>query len=174
MLAVVHRPGTPDAPRLPGERLTRRALLGGSALMAAGLVAACTAAPAPGPTQAPTPDVDPDTEVTAALAADEAALIDLYDAVMTAHPALTPELATLRDEHVAHADAVGASPTASPSAPAVGSRAEALAALLAAEEQAVAQRTAACEAASATELARLAALIAASEAGHAQFLRGIA
>ena len=136
------------------------------------LAAACTSAPAPGPTATPSPDVDPDAEVAATVAADEAMLIALYDAAIAAHPALAPELTALRDEHAAHAGAVGSPPTPA-GAPAVGSRAEAVAALLAAEERAVAQRTAACEAATAIELARLTALIAASEAGHAQFLRGI-
>ena len=60
------------------------------------------------------------------------------------------------------------------STPAVGSRAEALAALADAEQQAIGQRTAACEAASGADLARVTALIAASEAGHVEYLRGIA
>jgi hypothetical protein len=107
------------------------------------------------------------------VAAQEAAIIALYDAAIAAHPDLATDLATLRDEHAEHAEAVG-SPAPAPSAPAVGSRAEALAAITEAEKQAIAQRTAACEAASGADLARLTALIAASEAGHVEYLRGIA
>ena len=42
------------------------------------------------------------------------------------------------------------------------------------QQQAIALRTAACEESMATDLARITALIAASEAGHAEYLRGIA
>jgi len=155
MLTGVHGPETPEAPPPPGARLTRRALLGGSALVGASLIAAaCTPAPGPEPSdnsEAPAPDAD--AQVRAAVAADEASLIALYDAVIAAHPALASDLAALRDEHREHA--------------------EALAALTDAEKRAVGQRTAACEAAAAEDLARLTALIAASEAGHAEYLRGL-
>jgi hypothetical protein len=174
MLTGVHGPETPEAPPPPGARLTRRALLGGSALVGASLVAAaCTPAPGPEPSNssdAPAPDAD--AQVRAAVAADEASLIALYDAVIAAHPALASDLAALRDEHREHAEAMGVTPT-SAAAPVVGSRTEALAALTDAEKRAVAQRTAACEAAAAEDLARLTALIAASEAGHAEYLRGL-
>ena len=173
MLTGVHGPETHAAP-LQGAQLTRRALLGGSALVGASLVvAACTPAPAPEPSDssgAPAPDAD--AQVRAAVAADEASLIALYDAVIAAHPALASDLAAVRDEHREHADAMGVTPSPV-AAPAVGSRTEALTALTEAEKRAVGQRTAACEAAAAEELARLTALIAASEAGHAEYLRGL-
>lgn len=172
MLAVVHRPETPAAPR--EARLTRRALIGGSALVGASLlVSACSSSPSPGPTESPQPTADPDAQVRADVAAAEASLIALYDAVIAAHPGLAGDLAAIRDEHAAHAEAMGL-PVSAAAAPAVGSRAQALAAVTAAEQQAIAQRTAACEATSGADLARITALIAASEAGHVEFLRGVA
>jgi hypothetical protein len=111
--------------------------------------------------------------VRADVAAQESAIIALYDAVIAAHPALATDLAAIRDEHAAHAEAMGVAGPSTAS-PVVGTRAEALAALSDAEKQAIAQRTAACEAASGADLARVTALIAASEAGHVEYLRGIA
>ena len=178
MLAGVHgaeTPGRPQPPEAAREaRLTRRALIGGSALVGASLViAACSPSPTPGPTDTPAPTEDPDAQVRADVATAEATLIGLYDAVIAAHPALASDLTVIRDEHAAHAEAMGvALPPAA--APAVGSRAEALATLTDAEQQAIAQRTAACESASGADLARVTALIAASEAGHVEYLRGIA
>jgi hypothetical protein len=155
-------------------RVTRRALIGGSALIGASLMAAaCSPSPSPEPTDTSTPEPDVDAQVRSDVAAQEVAIIALYDAVMAAHPELASDLATLRDEHAEHAEAL-ASPAPASSAPAIGSRAEALAAVTEAEKQAIAQRTAACEAASGADLARLTALIAASEAGHVEYLRGIA
>lgn len=174
MLTGVHGPETHEPPPLPGARLTRRALLGGAALAGAALVAAaCTPAPGPEPSDtsgAPAPDVD--AQVRDSVAADEASLTALYDAVIAAHPALASDLAVIRDEHREHAEALGVAPSPA-AAPAIGSRAEALVALTDAEKRAVGQRTAACEAAAAEDLARLTALIAASEAGHAEYLRGL-
>lgn len=178
MLAGVHGAKTPGRPQQPAVerevRLTRRALMGGSALIGASLViAGCSPSPSPGPTDTPAPTEDPDTQVRADVAAAEVALIALYDAVIAAHPALASDLTAVRDEHAAHAEAMSVAATPA-TAPAVGSRAEALAALTDAEQQAIAQRTAACESASGTDLARVTALIAASEAGHVEYLRGIA
>lgn len=177
MLAGVHgaeTPGRPQPPEAAREaRLTRRALISGSALAGVSLViAACSSSPSPGPTDTPTPTEDLDAQVRADVAAAEAALIGLYDAVIAAYPALASDLTAIRDEHAAHAEAMGVAP--SPViAPAVGSRAEALAALADAEQQAIAQRTAACESAAGADLARVTALIAASEAGHVEYLRGL-
>lgn len=180
MLTVVQGAETPGGPETPeaatiarGAPLTRRALIGGSALVGASLiVAACSPSPSPEPTDSPAPTSDPDAQVRSDVAAAEAALLALYDAVIAAHPALASDLSVLRDEHAAHAEAMGV--TASPpGAPAVGSRSEALATLTDAEQQAIAQRTASCESASGADLARVTALIAASEAGHVEYLRGI-
>lgn len=145
-----------------------------SALVGASLVvAACSPSPSPDATDTPAPTLDPDAQVRADVAAAEASLLALYDAVIAAHPALARDLTAVREEHAAHAEAMGLA-TAPADAPAVGSRAEALAALTDAEQRAIAQRTAACESASGADLARVTALIAASEAGHVEYLRGIA
>jgi len=179
MLAGVHDPGTSDSPRMPAARLTRRSLLGGGALVSVGLVAAaCTssldpeASSASGSGPAPGPDADADAPVRTSVAASEATLIALYAAVITAHPDLAGDLTALRDEHAAHAEAMGITGSAS-APPPVGSRAQALAALREAEERAVAERTASCEECRTPDLARLTALIAASEAGHVEFLRSL-
>lgn len=178
MLAGVSGARTPGQPQAAesarGARLTRRALIGGSALGAASLVlAACSPSPSPGPTDTPSPTDDPDAQVRADVAASEASLIALYDAVIAAHPDLAGDLAVVRDEHAAHLEAMGVAPPPG-STPAVGSRAEALNALSEAEKKAIAQRTTACESSSSADLARVTALIAASEAGHVEYLRGIA
>lgn len=178
MLAGVHGAETPGRPKPPEASrealLTRRALIAGSALAGVSLVfTACSPSPSPGPTDTPAPTEDPDAQVRADVAAAEAALIALYDATIAAYPALASDLTVVRDEHAAHAEAMGVTPSPV-STPAVGSRAEALAALADAEQQAIAQRTAACESASGPDLARVTALIAASEAGHVEYLRGLA
>jgi len=183
MLAGVHRPPPPGEPP-PGEpapdgpgRLTRRAVLGGSAIVGVAILTGCTSDPAPdASTASPTGEsdaADADAPVRTSVAADEAAIIALYDAVLAAYPRLSADLAPLRDEHIAHADAMGESvaPAAPPAAPA--SQPQALAALVDAEQQAVAQRTSACEESTGEDIARTIALIAASEAGHAEFLRGL-
>ena len=145
----------------------------GVALIAVG----CTSTADPDSSSAsgtdPAPAPEADAAVRAGVAADEAALIALYDAVIAAHPDLAGDLTPLRDEHVAHAESMGALESA-PVPAGVGTRAQALAAIREAEQRAVAERTASCEECTTADLARLTALIAASEAGHAQFLRGIA
>lgn len=174
MLAVVQGPETTGTPRSPRAALTRRALLGGSAILGVSLVAAaCTTSPSPEPTPTQSPEPDADAGVRTEVVAGEAALLALYDAVIAAHPALAADLTALREEHAAHAEAMGVAAPTSP-APVVGTRAEALAALTDAEQQAIAARTAACEAATDSDLARVTALIAASEAGHVEYLRGLA
>jgi hypothetical protein len=168
MLAGVHQPTARTR-----ASVTRRALLGGSAVVTAAVLVGCSSEPEPKPSDSPTPEPDADAQVRARVASDEIAIIALYDAVMAAHPDLSPELMPLRDEHAEHRDAVGdASATTSPT-PAVGTRPQAIAALIEAEQRAVAERTTACEAAAGTDVARLVALIAASEAGHAEYLRGL-
>lgn len=161
MLSDMRRPG-----------LTRREILGGSVLL--GVLVACTSDPSPGPTATTSaPGPDPDAAVRADVAQQEADLIALYDATVTAHPDLTESLAVIRAEHAAHAEAMGVGATAATPASVASVRGQALADLIAAEQQAVALRTAACEACAESDLARITALIAASEAGHAEFLRGV-
>lgn len=146
-------------------------MLGGAATLTAVFVAGCSRETGPVPTSSPTSEPDDDAQVRAAIAAEEAAIIGLYDAVIAAHPGLAGDLGPVRDEHAAHLDTMTSPPPSAPPAPAVGSRPQAISALIEAEQQAVAQRTSACESATGAEIARLAALIAASEAGHAEFLR---
>lgn len=122
------------------------------------------------PTSAPSEDAD--ARLAEAVAVQEVGLIALYDATISAYPALASALSPLRDEHVAHRDAL-AQPSGSPSGlPTIAtSEATALAAILDAERRAVAERSEACASALGAESARLYALIAASEAGHVEFLR---
>lgn len=167
--------------RLPSRRaepatVTRRAVLCGSVAVAAAVLGGCTSAPPePATSESPTaqPDADADAGVRESVALDEAAIIALYDAVISAHPGLADQLGPLREEHAAHLDSMAAPPPAAPPAPAIGSRPQAISALIDAEQRAVAARTAACEAAAGADLARVTALIAASEAGHAEFLRRV-
>jgi hypothetical protein len=137
------------------------------------LLAGCTSDPDPAPSNTAAPAPDADAQVRDTVAAEEAALIALYDAAIAAHPALAGELAPLRDQHAAHAQAMGSAPLSAPAVGGVGSRPQALAALRDAEQRAIAQRTTACEIATGIDTARTIALIAASEAGHAEYLRGL-
>lgn len=110
-----------------------------------------------------------------AVASQEASLLAAYDATMAAYPDLVAVLTQIRAEHLDHAESMGVSLGSGTTASAVApTRAAALTALVDAEQQAIALRTAACEESMATDLARITALIAASEAGHAEYLRGIA
>lgn len=149
------------------SRRTVLALAAGGALALAG----CSPGTDPGPTAPATEDVD--AGLAEASAAQEESLIALYDATLATYPALAPVLSDLRVEHIAHRGALvgdgGSAPLAAPAVAA--SEALALAALLDAERQAVAQRSQACVSAQGTDTTRLLALIAASEAGHVEFLR---
>lgn len=151
-------------------RPTRRQLLGAGSLV---LLAGCTddAPPAPEP-------VDPDDALRDAAVARERALLEAYDAVLLALPALAPRLVLLRGEHVAHLTALtGPLPSASPSVttvppPAVPpppTAAAALAGLVTAEREAAGGHAADVAAAS-RELAGLLAALSASEASHAAVL----
>lgn len=146
-------------------RITRRAAL---ALLAGGAVAACTPGSDSGPDASPSPDADALTREQ--VAADEWSLVALYDAALSSQPDLAAELSTIRDQHVEHAAALGSStpPSGSASASPAPPGRDALAA---AEATAAKQRAQACGSAHDTELARLLALIAASEAGHAAYLK---
>jgi hypothetical protein len=166
----------PDAPAHLGPVITRRAGLRALALIGPiGVLAACTddGAPIPGPSATATQEPPP----AEASAADEAALIAQYDTVLGAFPEADADvlaaLAAIRDQHVQHRDALGgAEPQTDPSAPPVGVRA-AITALIAAERQAGKARIRACVAAENPEVARLLALIAASESAHVPALRDV-
>ena len=160
-----HADGVGNPAPEPPARLTRRAAL--ALLVGAGVVA-CSPTSDAGPT--PSPTADPDAQTRAEVAAQEWALVALYDAAIAAQPAQAAELSLLRDQHVEHATALGSS-TASASATATGPAPD-RATLTAAEEEASRSRVTACARAVQPDLARLLALIGASEAGHAAFLRG--
>ena len=103
--------------------------------------------------------------------------MSLYDAAIAAQPSLAAELAPMRQQHVDHAAALGtpspaATSSATSAAPAFSSTAAARAGLIEAEAAASRDRARACQSAIGAEPARLLALIAASEAGHAAYLRG--
>jgi len=122
-----------------------------------------------------------DRAARARAARDSEGLVERYDAVMAARPALTERLRPLREEAVRHAEAFGGggtgrtsspkgSPSAAPSAAAVpGSDKGALAALAAAERDLAERRTKALLEVPG-ELARLLASVAAAGAAHVYLL----
>lgn len=154
---------------MTAAHLTRRAAL---VLIAGVGVAACSPGPDGGDVT-PTPDVD--AGVLDEVIAREWTLVALYDAALSSQPGLAAELAALREQHVEHAAAFGspAAPSATASVrPTTATDAASVTRLLAdAEMVAARERAEACQAVSGRESARLLALIAASEAGHAAFLR---
>ncbi len=163
------------SPSLP-RGLTRRQGLVALALAApAGLLAACTSssdepAPAEGSSA-------PSTAVASQTALDEIRLIAVYEAALAAVPteqaAVRDLLADIRDQHRAHLDAFGESPEppAAPALPAATDRI--LATLIDVERTAARDRVAACVDAADPQLARLLALVAASEAAHVPALRDL-
>ncbi|MFC7917086.1 hypothetical protein [Streptomyces sp. NPDC057386] len=180
----------PAPPRIPpGPR--RRSLLATAA--GAVLLAGCSDAPeGSGGHTAGSPSLGERTRARAAL--DSRGLVEQYDAVLAARPALTARLAPLRAEVVRHVEAFGgrtahgapasaspsgsasasASPSASvsPSAPGVpvpGDDKAALAYLADAEKELADRRTAALDGLDG-ELARLLASVAAAGAVHAYLL----
>ena len=161
----------------------RRGLLVGlGALTVAGAATACgsdaattSPDPSPGSTGA-APDA-----LRRDVATAERMLIASYDAAISAHPQLEGPLAVIRGQHADHLAAMGgegADPVAGPApsaaaTPGAGTAAEAVADLRRAEQAAARERRASCVAADDPELARLLALIAASEQSHAAALRRV-
>lgn len=142
-----------------------------SALVATG----CTTAQPPDPQ----PTAGPDDDVRDAVAQSERALLASYDEALAAHPDLADDLAPLRAQHEAHLAGIGR--TQAPASPASATAAAlprtsdaVLAALASAERRAQRQRSRACEAARDAALVRTLALVAASEAQHAEVLDGLA
>ncbi|MEZ5116327.1 MAG: hypothetical protein R2737_08665 [Candidatus Nanopelagicales bacterium] len=181
------------------RRTSRRALLAGLMALPVAPLAGCTSGDAtpPDPSRATGTAADADALLRGRVTAAEDALVARYDATIAAHPALAERLAPLRDQHLAHREAVtaegpvadggAAAPSPSPSGgPAGGGsggsggpatavptdRAAAVAALRRAEQEAARDRTEACTAAAGAGLARLLALVAASEASHQAALGG--
>ena len=170
--------------------MRRRTLLGLGGLSLVGVAAVplsgCTSGTNPSPTDTstagPTDPVDPTADVDIALregvAREEGDLIARYEATITAHPALADRLRPLAAQHREHRAALRGDAadtddqTISP--PAVSADAATALADLAAQERAAADsRTTACVDASGHTTARLLALIAASEASHAEALGGV-
>ena len=162
---------------MPAVPLTRRQGLRALAVGApALLLAACTSDPEQAPSSTPSANegaaAAPSADDPAATdpAADEAALIALYDAALAAPGTSDTRevLALLRDQHAAHRDALGgAADVPVPASP------PSLAALIAAEKRASRARIRACVAAADPDVARLLALIAASEAAHVPVLKDV-
>lgn len=157
------------------RNVSRRQVMGLGAILG---LAACTAEgtdeASTSAATASSSSVDPDLALATQVADQEWALVAAYDRALQAQPDLAGLLAPLRDQHREHAGAVGSSqqpPSDSASGPTAASREQILADLLAAERAAVTERTQACDAAAGAEFASLIALIAASEAGHVEYLR---
>ncbi len=106
----------------------------------------------------------------------EAALVARYSQAIAALPDLTGALTPIREQHLAHALAMGASNADSGALPdpQPSTATEILQGLIEAERQAVGARTASCVGAPEIELARVLALIAASEASHLPYLTRLA
>ena len=140
--------------------ISRRGLFAASAAALAGAsLAACSAAePAPDAT------TDADAALRQSVAEDEQRLIALYDGTIAvvAEGELRATLQLLRDQHAEHAAAVA--PDVAPAQ--IAGSTPTVADLQALERAAAAARRDACVAATDTELARVLALIAASEAAH--------
>jgi hypothetical protein len=141
----------------------------------AALLAACTSDTAePGPTPSPTTSPEGAAE---SVAADEALLVASYDAALAALPDADPAVIALltgiRDQHAAHRDALGGTSLVPDAPPQPAAQAAVIDELLAAERQAARDRIDACETAADPELARLLAMIGASEASHVPALREV-
>ena len=164
-------PGTADA------RLGRRTLLvAAGTIGVAASIGACGGESAPVPTGAGTPPDASDAgaapdAVRTQVATAERALIAAYDAAITAYPSLAAQLTPIRSQHADHLAAMAADGAEPIAASAATSAAAAVAGLRAAEQQAARERRMSCVASSDPDLARVLALIAASEQSHAAALR---
>ena len=138
-------------------RATRRELIGAGGLL---LLTACTDPPTPAPT-------DPDVALREAAVARERRLLQAYDAVLLALPALAERLLPVRAEHLTHLTALtGTSPAgSSPAGSSPVTAALALAGLVEAERLASAGHAGDVAAAS-RPLAAVLAALSASEACH--------
>ncbi|MFF3343726.1 hypothetical protein [Streptomyces sp. NPDC002779] len=161
----------PPPPRLPsGPR--RRSLL--AAVTGAAVLVGCSPGSDTDGTAGSPSAAD---RARARAARDSAELVDRYDAVIAAHPALADRLRPLRAEVLRHAEAFGGTAAAgpgTPSAPATGpavpSDAKGALAELAAAERTLSDRRIGALSALPGELARLLASVAASGAAHVYLL----
>ena len=147
--------------------LTRRDVLAaGLAVSGTALLGACAPALAPESPSEPPPGGD--DAVRRDVAAAEQSLIHQYEAaIATAPDPLVPLLTRIRDEHVDHLTSMGGAAVSAAPCAAPGT----VDLLRAAERDAARMRRTAAVAAADSELARVLALIAASEAGHVAALR---
>lgn len=143
--------------------MSRRVVLAaGAGIAGAGVLAACGDSTAGlGPADDPV-----GTEVAGA----EQALIAQYQAFITAFPQLSAQLTPILDQHADHLKALGVSGSSTAAPVAASDPRTAVAALADVEREAAKARRTSCVAATNLELARLLALIAASEASHAPAL----
>lgn len=155
--------------------VSRRAVL--SLATAVPLLAACTAggdtSPTTSPPPSPTPTEGPvDDGLLLRVVDAETVLLARYGATIAAHPSLSTSLTVISEQHREHLRALAPTEESPPDAfgPVPQDPAAAVAELIAAERAAAEERTTACEEAADIDLARLLALIAASEAGHAEAL----
>jgi hypothetical protein len=118
-------------------------------------------------------EVDPSSSVAGA----EAALVARYEAALAATsgeaPAVRALLAEIADQHRAHLSALGGAAAADEQAGTPVTLTSLIADLVEAERSAARDRIRACVDASDPELARVLALIAASEASHVPALRDL-
>ena len=156
---------------------SRRAVLVAAGLLA---VAACTSGTEPEP-----PKPDPDLPIRALAADGVRGLVEMYAAVIRAHPDLRAELAPLAAETTVHLSALeppATGPTASPGAStspgatastpvAVPATAPAARSALVSAERHEAELRVTQLASASSALARVLAAIGASEATHATLLR---
>jgi hypothetical protein len=165
----------PDPLAPPTPAFTRRQGLAAVALLGPlGLLAACSSSDEPAASSTAAAATSP----TEAVVREEEALIEAYETALAALPDLPAStaalLATIRDQHAQHRDALGggSGTTAAPRPTGETTAAATLAALATAERDAARSRIRACVAAEDPELARLLAFVAASESAHVPALRG--
>ena len=143
--------------------MSRRAVLAaGAGIAGAGVLAACGDS-----TAASRPADDP---VATEVAGAEQAIIAQYQAFIAAFPQLSLELTPILDQHADHLKSLGVTITSTAAPVGASDPRTAVAVLAGAEREAAKARRTSCVAATNRELARLLALIAASEASHAPTL----
>lgn len=160
---------------MPGRVLISRrivlAALAGLPVVALG--GACSSGDG-SPTPSTSPSALQETDPISDAVTDEWLLVARYEATFARHPELETELGVFRDQHVAHAQALGSERPANLAdlgeAPKSANRAIAL--LAAAEQAASGLRIDSCVRCDDAQSARLLALIAASESAHATALEG--
>lgn len=137
------------------------------------LVGACSSGDSESATPTAQEPVQASDPVSDAIS-DEWLLVARYEATFARHPELEADLGAFRDQHVAHAQALGSQRPAELAdlGEAPKSVGRAIALLAAAEQTASGLRVESCVRCQDSSSARLLALIAASESAHATALEG--